>query len=160
MIRRPPRSTLFPYTTLFRSVDPLSQGARGRSLSGSGAGACASASREERRMSIRTAFVSTYPARHCGIATFTRHLASVAGAHEVVALQPADQVEPYPPEVHHRIRRDVDADYARAARALRDCDVDVVSIQHEYGIWGGEDGAKVLDFVRALDKPVVATLHT
>jgi glycosyltransferase involved in cell wall biosynthesis len=111
-------------------------------------------------MSIRTAFVSTYPPRHCGIATFTRDLASVAGAHEVVALQPADQVEPYPPEVHHRIRRDVDADYARAARALRDCDVDVVSIQHEYGIWGGEDGAKVLDFVRALDKPVVATLHT
>ena len=111
-------------------------------------------------MSIRTAFVSTYPPRHCGIATFTHDLASVAGAHEVVALQPADQVAPYPPEVHHRIRRDVDADYARAARALRDCDVDVVSVQHEYGIWGGEDGAKVLDFVRALDKPVVATLHT
>lgn len=111
-------------------------------------------------MSIRTAFVSTYPPRHCGIATFTRDLASVAGAHEVVALQPTDQVERYPPEVHHRIRRDVDADYARAARALRDCDVDVVSVQHEYGIWGGEDGAKVLDFVRALDKPVVATLHT
>ena len=111
-------------------------------------------------MSIRTAFVSTYPPRHCGIATFTRDLASVAGAHEVVALQPADQVEPYPMEVHHRIRRDVAADYARAARALHNCDVDVVSIQHEYGIWGGEDGAKVLDFVRALDKPVVATLHT
>jgi hypothetical protein len=71
-------------------------------------------------MSIRTAFVSTYPPRHCGIATFTRDLASVAGAHEVVALQSTDQVERYPPEVHHRIRRDVDADYARAARALRD----------------------------------------
>ncbi|HEX2704171.1 MAG TPA: glycosyltransferase family 4 protein [Candidatus Lustribacter sp.] len=111
-------------------------------------------------MSIRTAFVSTYPPRRCGIASFTRDLASVVGAHEVVALQSTDRVERYPPEVHHRIRRDVDADYARAARALRDCDVDVVSIQHEYGIWGGEDGASVLDFVRALDKPVVATLHT
>jgi glycosyltransferase involved in cell wall biosynthesis len=111
-------------------------------------------------MSIRTAFVATYPPRHCGIATFTRELASNAGAHEVVALQPADQVEPYPLEVHHRIRRDVDADYARVARSLRHCDVDVVSIQHEYGIWGGEDGARVLDFVRALDTPVVATLHT
>ena len=64
-------------------------------------------------MSIRTAFVSTYPPRHCGIATFTRDLASVVGGHEVVALQPADQVEPYPLEVHHRIRRDVDADYVR-----------------------------------------------
>jgi glycosyltransferase involved in cell wall biosynthesis len=37
---------------------------------------------------------------------------------------------------------------------------DVVSIQHEYGIWGGEDGAHVLDFVHALDVPAVATLHT
>ena len=38
--------------------------------------------------------------------------------------------------------------------------VDVVSIQHEYGIWGGEDGAYVIDFVRALSVPAVATLHT
>jgi len=38
--------------------------------------------------------------------------------------------------------------------------VDVVSVQHEYGIWGGDDGAYVLDFVRALDVPAVATLHT
>lgn len=111
-------------------------------------------------MSIRTAFVATYPPRHCGIATFTRDLASVAGAHEVIALHPADHVEPYPMEVHHRIRRDVDADYVRVAHSLRDCDVDVVSVQHEYGIWGGDDGARVLDFVRAVDKPVVATLHT
>jgi len=66
---------------------------------------------------------------------------------------------PYPLEVHHRIRRDERADYAHAARALDDC-VDVVSIQHEYGIWGGEDGEYVLDFVRALYVPAVATLHT
>jgi glycosyltransferase involved in cell wall biosynthesis len=45
------------------------------------------------------------------------------------------------------------------ARRLADC-VDVVSIQHEYGIWGGDDGEYVLDFVRALDIPAVATLHT
>ena len=111
-------------------------------------------------MSVRTAFVSTYPPRRCGIATFTRDLASVAGPNEIVALQAAEQVEPYPPEVHHRIRLDVDADYARVARSLRDCNVDVVSVQHEYGIWGGKDGVRVLDFVRALDIPVVATLHT
>lgn len=66
---------------------------------------------------------------------------------------------PYPLEVHHRIRRDERADYARAARALDEC-VEVVSIQHEYGIWGGEDGEYVLDFVRALYPPAVATLHT
>ena len=51
------------------------------------------------------------------------------------------------------------ADYIHAARAIDRC-VDVVSIQHEYGIWGGDDGAQVLEFARALDLPAVATLHT
>ncbi len=46
------------------------------------------------------------------------------------------------------------------ARAINDSGADVVSIQHEYGIWGGDDGAYVLDFVDALHKPAVATLHT
>jgi len=54
----------------------------------------------------------------------------------------------------------VPTDYTRVARALNDSDVDAVSIQHEYGIWGGDDGAYVLDFVRALRMPAVATLHT
>ncbi len=66
---------------------------------------------------------------------------------------------PYPNEVHHRIRRDEPADYTQVARALDRC-ASVVSIQHEYGIWGGEDGAYVLDFVRSLRVPAVATLHT
>jgi glycosyltransferase involved in cell wall biosynthesis len=61
--------------------------------------------------------------------------------------------------VHHRIRRDEPGDYARTARDLSRC-ADVVSVQHEYGIWGGDDGAAVLDFVRALSVPAVATLHT
>jgi glycosyltransferase involved in cell wall biosynthesis len=108
----------------------------------------------------RTAFVSTYAPHRCGIATFTHDLAGAVGGREIVALHPADGPGPYPLEVHHRIRRDVRADYMSAARALNDCGVEVVSIQHEYGIWGGEDGAYVLDFVRALRMPAVATLHT
>jgi glycosyltransferase involved in cell wall biosynthesis len=108
----------------------------------------------------RTAFVSTYAPHRCGIATFTFDLADAVGGSEIVALHPADGPGPYPPEVHHRIRRDVRADYISAARALNDCGVEIVSIQHEYGIWGGEDGAYVLDFVRALRMPAVATLHT
>jgi glycosyltransferase involved in cell wall biosynthesis len=108
----------------------------------------------------RTAFVSTYAPHRCGIATFAYDLATTVGEREIVALHPADEPGPYPPEVHHRIRRDVRADYVAVARALNDCGVDVVSIQHEYGIWGGNDGAYVLDFVRALRVPAVATLHT
>jgi len=108
----------------------------------------------------RTAYVSTYAPHRCGIATFTYDLATTVGDREIVALHPADEPGPYPAEVHHRIRRDVQADYVAVARALNDCGVDVVSIQHEYGIWGGNDGAYVLDFVRALRVPAVATLHT
>ncbi len=107
----------------------------------------------------RTAFVSTFPPRRCGIATFTSDLSRATGNREIVALHPPGQTLPYPAVVHHRIRRDEPSDYMRVARSLGAC-VDVVSIQHEYGIWGGEDGEAVLNFVGALDVPAVATLHT
>ncbi len=82
------------------------------------------------------------------------------GPHQVVALHPVSGPATYPSVVRHRIRRDSRGDYLAAAAALNASDVEVVSIQHEYGIWGGDDGAYVLDFVRALDVPVVTTLHT
>ena len=66
----------------------------------------------------------------------------------------------YPTEVHHRVRRDEWQDYVSVARSLDRCRVDAVSIQHEYGIWGGDDGEYVLDFVNALHLPTVTTLHT
>ena len=50
-------------------------------------------------------------------------------------------------------------EYADIARSVDQC-VDVVSIQHEYGIWGGDDGAYVFDFIRSLRVPAVTTLHT
>ncbi len=108
---------------------------------------------------VRTAFVSTYPPRHCGIATFTNYLGRVTTDREIVAIHPPETPVSYPLEVHHRIRRDEPSDYIRTARALRPC-VGVVSIQHAYGIWGGDDGEAVLDFARALEVPAVATLHT
>jgi glycosyltransferase involved in cell wall biosynthesis len=111
-------------------------------------------------MSPANVFVGTYPPRRCGIATFTRDLAGATGDHAIVALHPPDGPDVYPLEVRHRIRRDVRADYFRVARSLNRSDARVVSIQHEYGIWGGDDGESVLDFVSALTKPVVSTLHT
>jgi len=122
-------------------------------------GASATPAIERNHGIVRTAFVSTYPPRRCGIATFTESLAAATESREIVALHPVEQTERYPLEVHHRIRRDVRPDYASVARSLAAC-VDVVSVQHEYGIWGGEDGSHVLDFVDALDVPAVATLHT
>lgn len=110
-------------------------------------------------MSI-SAFVSTYPPQRCGIATFTEDLARAVDSHRVVAITPAGLPPTDRDEVRHHIRRDVPADYRRAARELELAGVQVVSVQHEYGIWGGPDGASVLDFVATLRIPVVATLHT
>lgn len=78
---------------------------------------------------------------------------------EVAVLHPGGSGLTYPLKVHHRIRKHELGDYRATAHDLNRC-VDVVSIQHEYGIWGGEDGDHVLDFVQALRIPSVATLHT
>jgi glycosyltransferase involved in cell wall biosynthesis len=107
-----------------------------------------------------TAFVSTYPPQRCGIASFTSDLAAAVGDREIVALQPPEKPGFYPLEVTRRIARDEPADYLSAARWIDGRDFQVVSLQHEYGIWGGQDGEHVLDFVQALRTPVVATLHT
>jgi glycosyltransferase involved in cell wall biosynthesis len=77
-----------------------------------------------------------------------------------VALHLPDGPTPYPSEVRWRIRAEIPSDYPAAAHALNERNVEVVSVQHEYGIWGGEAGSFILDFVRELRKPYVATLHT
>ncbi len=108
----------------------------------------------------RIALVSTYPPRRCGIATFTADLGRAIGDREIVALSgPGDRV-PTDHPTHHVIRTDVPSDYARAAHALNDCAVAAVSVQHEYGIWGANDGEGVLEFLAALSVPAVTTLHT
>jgi len=108
----------------------------------------------------QTAFVSTYPPQRCGIATFTADLAATFNDRSIVALQPPEKIGFYPADVGFRIARDVHADYLSAARWIDSRSFDVVSLQHEYGIWGGSDGAHVLDFVKALRTPAVTTLHT
>jgi glycosyltransferase involved in cell wall biosynthesis len=115
---------------------------------------------------IRMAFVGTYPPRRCGIATFTRDLSrAVQSADDRVEpmtlalTDPGGQYE-YPGEVKYEIRQAVRADYARAAEFVNYSDVQLVSVQHEYGIFGGDDGGYLLDFLGALRVPAIATLHT
>jgi glycosyltransferase involved in cell wall biosynthesis len=114
---------------------------------------------------VRTAIVSTFPPRACGIGTFAADLrTTLAGTDAVSAADLVAVVhEPSSPQrrgVLATIAQAVRGDYVRTARMLGRLDVDVVLLQHEYGIFGGLDGEYVLSFARELAQPLVVTLHT
>ena len=115
------------------------------------------------RSEIHAAFVGTYPPTRCGIATFTRALAEawIERAHgpvDVVRVMDDDDVPDRDPLVSHRWRgAGSDAVRAAAAAASR---ADIVILQHEYGIYPGDDGGAVVAFVDRLTAPCVVVLHT
>ena len=108
--------------------------------------------------------VSTYPPRACGLATFARDLRSgllAAGATaDVVSVVRTPAGAARRPEVSYEIRQDVRADYAAAAEFINAGSADLVSIQHEFGIFGGSEGLYILDLMDAVRVPVVTRLHT
>lgn len=104
--------------------------------------------------------------RQCGIATFTTDLSgALAAAHPevecfVLAMNDPGRRHAYPPRVRFEIAESEIASYRRAADFLNVNAVDIVSVQHEYGIFGGKAGRHVLQLLRELRMPVVTTLHT
>src|SRR5689334_2183957 len=114
---------------------------------------------------MRAAIVSTFPPRACGIGTFAADLrGTLIGAGAVTLVDLVAVVhEPSAPQrrgLLATIGQAVRGDYVRTARMLGRLDVDVVLLQHEYGIFGGPDGEYVLSFARELAQPLVVTLHT
>jgi len=114
----------------------------------------------------RIAIVGNYLPRRCGIATFTTDLCAALhaeyGATELLALPVNDTAEGYnyPDRVRFELSEDDPASYRRAADFLNFSNVDLVCLQHEYGIFGGPAGAHVLEMLRRLRMPFVTTLHT
>ncbi len=115
----------------------------------------------------RVAVIGSYLPRRCGIATFSKDtvdslVAASDGKTEVWAVAMNDRPEGYryPQDVKFEINETRIADYKLAADFLNMSKVDVVSLQHEYGIFGGDYGVYVLDLIRRLRAPVVTTLHT
>jgi glycosyltransferase involved in cell wall biosynthesis len=114
---------------------------------------------------VRVAIVSTYPPRPCGIGIFSRDLRAA-----LRQTDPSVQVDVVPivretgradgPEVVTQVNQDVRSDYVAAARVLDGRDTDVVLVEHEYGIFGGDAGSYVLSLVEQLTQPLVVTLHT
>ncbi len=114
---------------------------------------------------LRVAVVSTYPPRPCGIGTFSADLrlalqeSDATTAVDVVSI--VDKLPPYErAEVVSGIRQDVRSDYAAAARTIASRGTDIVLVEHEFGIFGGEAGSFVLSLVGELRQPLVVTLHT
>jgi len=115
---------------------------------------------------MRVAIVSTYQPRHCGLAVFSGDLraalleADSSLAVDIVSISRGDNSRSHPPEVVATIRQEVASDYRAAAEELGRANVDVVLIEHEYGIFGGNDGHFVLELANQLTVPMVVTLHT
>ena len=114
----------------------------------------------------RLAVLGNHPPRLCGIATFTQHLTDALVAERnglecaVLAMNDPGNRYAYPARVRFEIGEADLTSYRRAVDFLHVHSPDVVSLQHEYGIFGGDAGAHVLALLRELRVPVVTTLHT
>ncbi len=118
---------------------------------------------------LHVALVSTSPPRQCGIATFTSDLARAMQIADPkarlwwAAINEEHSIHPYGPQVRWRIRQRHPETYERAAAEINASNVDIVSIQHEfglYGIWGETFEDHLAPFLETLTRPLVTTLHT
>jgi len=126
---------------------------------------------------MKIAYIGTYPPRECGIGTFTRNLynsmvmnrafrqagnkttiASIEGL--VIALNDHEQTYNYPEEVKLTIRQEHQRDYLSAVKFINLSGADLCILEHEFGIFGGQNGVYILPLLHRLEIPLIVTLHT
>jgi len=113
-------------------------------------------------------FMSTYPQRECGIATFTRDLTNAIDKRfspiiktRILAINDDDNIYNYPEKVCFQISDNDMEDYIQTAKKINNShEIKFVSIQHEFGIFGGEFGDHLLTFLELLEKPTIVTFHS
>lgn len=113
----------------------------------------------------RIAYLSTYPPRECGIATFTKDLIDSMDElggfkSSVIAIDNEGEINDYDERVRCSIERNVLESYYNAAEYVNASNIDLINIQHEFGLFGGDQGEYIVKFLKKVRKPVVTTLHT
>jgi glycosyltransferase involved in cell wall biosynthesis len=116
------------------------------------------------------ALIGTYPPRECGIGAFTNSLynSMTTCTHEndniaegyVVAMNDFDEEYEYPEEVKQVIRQEHQEDYLEAVKFINLSGADLCILEHEFGIYGGQNGVYILPLLHRLEIPLVVTLHT
>lgn len=113
---------------------------------------------------MNIAFLSTYPPRECGLATFTQDLVMQldsmhpAGRSGIIAV--SNESLQYDDNVIMELAQNDRSSYTQTASKLNNLDIDLLVIEHEFGIYGGERGEYLLDLIDNLKIPFITTLHT
>lgn len=109
-------------------------------------------------------FLSTYPPRECGLATFTSNLTSeldkVQFLNEIKVVSISIKEHQYDKNIIYDIQQEDLDSYLAAAKAIKDSKIELLCIQHEFGIFGGYCGDFLIDFLNKIEIPIVTTMHT
>jgi len=120
----------------------------------------------EKSKSVNGIYISSYVPRKCGIATYTKDLTKAinffnpCSEAEIVALvKPEDEIE-YGPEVKFKINQYEIDSYIKAADYINKSKADIVILEHEFGLYGGDFGEYIIELIEKLKKPLIVTTHT
>lgn len=115
---------------------------------------------------VNVIYVSSYIPRKCGIATYTKdltnaiNLLNARSLAEVLTVTRSEEELDYPWEAKFKIAHDDLASYLDAAQYVNQSHADLVSLQHEFGLFGGKSGEYILHFAESLERPLITTFHT
>lgn len=121
---------------------------------------------KEIERSIRVIYVSSYIPKPCGVATYTKDLTTAinelnpTNLAEILAVTPHGQEYDYPWEVKYRIGENSIEDYVNAAKYINQSGAEIVHLQHEFGLFGGNEGDYIIPFLENIKKPIVVTFHS
>ena len=115
--------------------------------------------------SKRIGYLSTFPPRECGIANFTKDLIDAIDELDgpkpsIIAINEKGAIYNYDRRVKWDIDRDNAEDYVQAAKYVNSSNIQLLIIQHEFGLFGGDYGEHIRFFLENVKKPVIITLHT